>query len=72
MFYVEVVHQNGKRYQMPVSQVVVFADSGDPIALTYDHAGLLIHSNVEQKDFASTCDQLKIKRLTLESEVRGG
>ena len=61
--FVEIVHSNGKRYLMPVSQVVVFVESGEPCAVTYEHAGIIIHTDVEQKDFASTCSQLKVKNI---------
>jgi len=71
MFYVEVVHENGKRYRMPVSQVTVFADTGEPVALTYEHAGILIHSDLEHRDFVSSCEQLKVKRINVEQSTSG-
>jgi len=68
--FVEIVHENGKRYTMPVSQAVVYVDSGEPCAITYEHAGIVIHSDTEHKDFATMCQELKIKNLKPE-EVSG-
>jgi len=60
---VEIVHTNGKRYRIPAVQVVVYTDDGDPVALTYEHAGILIHGDVEHPDFSSMCTQLHVKRI---------
>lgn len=63
MMMVEIVHENGERYRMPVSQVAVFTRDGDPCAITYEHAGIIIHTDTEHRDFNDTCSQLRIKRL---------
>ena len=68
MMYVEIVHENGKRYLMPTSQVTVFADTGEPVALTYEHAGIILSSDLEHKDFVSNCEQLKIHRIKVGQE----
>lgn len=66
MIYVEIIHESGKKYLLPASQCTVFADTGDPVALTYEHAGLVLHSDVEHKDFAETCESLHVQRLEKE------
>jgi hypothetical protein len=62
--FISFVHPNGKTYLLPVSQVVVYAQDGQPAALAYEHAGLIIHSNVGQPGFAGQTAQLKIKPVT--------
>jgi len=54
---------DGKMYKLPISQVVVYTDDGEPCALAYQHAGLIIYADAAKTDFAHQCDLLKIKRL---------
>lgn len=63
MMYISFIHENGKTYQIPVSQVVVYAEDGQPCAVTYEHAGLIVHSNGSMDDFANLCAQLKIRAI---------
>ena len=53
-------HPNGKQYRLPASQVVVYNDDGHPIAVTYEHGGLLLHSDVTHPDFDRTALSLKV------------
>lgn len=64
--FVEILHENGKIYQMPVTQVTVFADDGQPCALAYQTAGLIVHNSASSKDFDAACRQLQIKRIEVE------
>jgi len=64
MLTVEVVLANGKRYKIAAaSQVVVYAETGDPVAITYEHSNLILHTDAQQSDFDSVCGQLRVKRL---------
>jgi len=60
---VRIVHENGKIYDMPVSQVSVHTENGDPCMLAYEHANLIVCSHVNEKDFERQCAQLKIDRI---------
>jgi hypothetical protein len=57
-------HQNGKQYRMPVDQVVVYNDDGLPVALTYLHDGLIVHTDLSATDFDQTCRNLRLERLS--------
>lgn len=62
--FISFIHPGtGKTYTLPVAQVVIYADDGQPAALAYEHAGLIIHSNVSEAGFASQTASLKIKPL---------
>lgn len=64
MMYVEIVHaETGRRFLVPALQAAVFAESGHPVAVTYEHANLLVHSDAAQKDFDSVCKQLQVKKI---------
>jgi hypothetical protein len=52
-----------KIYRLPVEQVVIYSDDGVPIALSYDHAGLITYGDVTQVDFGRLLDQLKVQAL---------
>ena len=61
--FISFLHPNGKTYVLPVSQVVVYADDGQPAAVTYEHAGLIVHSNVGEPGFPAQTAALKIKPI---------
>lgn len=56
-------HQNGKQYRLPVSQVVVYTDDGHPVAVSYEHGNLIIHTDRAHPDFDRTVDSLRIESL---------
>ena len=60
---VVINHENGQQYCMKVNQVVVYNDDGLPVAITYEHAGLIVHTDVTQDDFDSTCRTLCVTKL---------
>lgn len=68
MLKVEIVHKSGKRYFVPADQVVVYADCGDPVAVTYEHGGVIVHSDMGHKDFPKVCSTLKITRRETKGE----
>lgn len=70
--YVVINHKNGKQYRIPVHQVVVHSDDGHPIAVTYEHAGMIIHTDRSKKDFDRTTHMLKVKKLKIEEPVENG
>lgn len=65
--YISFMHPSGKLFQLPVEQVVVYADDGQPCAIAYAHAGLIVHTNSGQADFGKHVSQLKIKPLDVKS-----
>ena len=61
---VVVTLKNGKRYRFDAAQSVVYTDDGTPAAVTYEHGGLIAHSDVaNHQDFDQTCRNLCIERL---------
>jgi hypothetical protein len=56
-------HPNGKQYRLPATQVVVYNDDGHPVAVTYEHGGLLIHSDASHNDFDRTLFSLKVASI---------
>lgn len=68
MLKVEIIHKSGKRYLVPADQVVVFAECGDPVAVTYEHGGIIVHSDMGHEDFPKVCHSLKIARLEDQGE----
>ena len=57
-------HPNGKQYRIPASQVVVYSDDGHPVAVSYEHGNLIIHTDRSHQDFDRTVDSLRIENLT--------
>ena len=58
----EVIHKNGKKYRLPVSQIVAYLDNGEPCAITFEHAGIVIHTDSAKKDFGTTCARLRVTK----------
>ncbi len=63
MMYVTIIHENGKTYQMPVSQVVVHTANGDPCAISFERQGMIVHTNSAMKDFHSMLADLHIQSV---------
>ncbi len=62
--FISFIHpDSGKTYTLPVSQVVIYAEDGQPAGLAYEHAGLIVYSNVGQPGFAQQAASLKIKPI---------
>ncbi len=55
--------ETGKPLLITTKQVVIYNDDGRPVALTYEHAGLIIHTDASQDDFGRTCEDLRIRPL---------
>lgn len=67
--YISFVHSNGNHYRLPVSQVVVYDAGGQPVALSYEHAGVIVHTNASESDWLPTTDMLKIKQIDTKDDV---
>lgn len=63
--FITFLSEDGTPYRLPVRQVVVYAADGQPCAVTYEHGGLIIHTDVAKPDFAQQCSSLRIKPLDL-------
>ncbi len=57
---IRFVHSNGTQYTYKVSQVVVCSDNGQPVACTYQQAGVIVHSDATQDDFGKVIDDLRV------------
>jgi len=55
---IEIVHQNGKRYTIPVLQVVTMTDEQGPVAVAYETAGLMVYTDATKADFSAAVQQL--------------
>lgn len=63
MMRIEVIHENGKRLVFRASQVACFDDTGQPVAITYEHGDLIVHTDASQDDFNQTCQLLRVKPI---------
>lgn len=54
----------GRPLLIRTQQAVVYNDDGRPVAVTYEHAGLIVHTDASQDDFIPTCRQLRIESLS--------
>jgi len=68
--FVTFIHENGTPYTVQVSQVVVSAEDGQPCAITYEHGGIILHTDITKKDFDRVRHQLRVDKLTPE-EIGG-
>lgn len=66
MLYVDVIHTSGQRFRIPVTQVSVHAGTGDPVSVTYEQNGFILHSDRAQGDFATVCSSLKVKKIKVD------
>jgi len=62
-----VIQSRGKRYRIPVDQVIVYTDEGHPIAVSYVHGGLNLHTDVTADDFDRVTSALRIDPLPKDS-----
>lgn len=53
--------KDGRRFTIPVSQVVVLTDTQLPAAIAYEHAGVIVHSNAAESDFGDLCRELGVR-----------
>jgi hypothetical protein len=49
---------DGRVVNLRVSEVVTSDDSGQPVAMTYEENGLILHCDVTKSDFARVCRRL--------------
>jgi hypothetical protein len=63
--YVRVIHSSGKPILVTASEVVIYADDGTPVAITYEREKMLVHTDRNQSDFESTASSLAIGELKL-------
>lgn len=66
---VRITHPDGKIYQIPVAQVVVYTDEGQPCAISYECDGMVIHTNVGHDDFSQVLNTLKISPIKRQSQT---
>mgnify|MGYP000855571849 CR=1 FL=1 len=65
--FVQVRHRDsGKTYLLPVSQVVVANNDGQPVSLAYERDGLIVCSDATQQDFAGIVKDLRIADLKID------
>lgn len=63
---ISFIHKDtGKVYTVPVNQVVMFNDGGDPVAVSYEQAGFLISTNKSMTDFDRVLALLGIQKLDI-------
>jgi len=61
---IRVVHKpSGKIYTMEAHQVSVHTDAGDTVAISYEQAGYLIHSDRGHPDFDKVVTLLALERI---------
>lgn len=56
-----IFHENGEAYDLPVTQVVVYADNNVPVSVTYVESGHIMHCDIGHKDWATTLSRLGVK-----------
>ncbi len=54
----------GKRYTIPVSQVMVLTDDGRPVALSYVEGNAIINSDATASDFGKVLAELGVAQKT--------
>ncbi len=65
--FISFIAEDGTPYVLPVRQVVIHAADGQPCAATYEHGGLIIHTDLAKADFSKQCASLRIKPLDLKA-----
>jgi hypothetical protein len=64
----QLLHRDsGKSYLVPTVQLVVYNDSGQPVAICYQRDGLIVFTDAAQSDFSSTIGELKINNIVLDA-----
>jgi hypothetical protein len=64
--FIEVIHaESGKKFIIPVTQVVTTTETGDPIAVAFTSAGMVVHSDATQSDFSAVCKSIGVRKLNL-------
>lgn len=58
---IKFVHENGKEYTIPVSQVVAMTNDGRPVAITHETNGSIVHCDATKSDFGKTCKRLRLE-----------
>lgn len=52
---IRITHaESGKTFLIPITQLLLMSDNGEPLALAYETAGLMIYSDVTHADFSET------------------
>lgn len=61
---IRILHaKTGQVYTFPVSQASVHNDLGEPIAVSFEHQNLIIHSDIRESDFLAVCDKQGVKKI---------
>ncbi len=63
---------NGKRYTIPVSQVVVMTDDGRPVAVSYVEGNTIVHSDATSADFQKVVGEIGVTQKTGPVDVMAG
>jgi len=65
---VRLVHKpTGKIYMIEAHQVSVHTDAGDTVAVSYEQAGYLIHSDRNHPDFDKVITLLALDKIEVKS-----
>lgn len=64
--YVRIIHSSGKPIFVPACEVVVYADNGTPVAITYEREKMIVHTDQTHSDFNATASGLAIGTLKLD------
>lgn len=51
---------DGRSLTVPVTEVVVTDEAGQPLAVTYAENGLVTHCDATKSDFGKVCRRLKL------------
>ncbi len=62
----------GKRYTIPVSQVVVMTDDGRPVAVSYVEGNSIVHSDATSSDFSKVIGDIGVGQKTGPVDVMAG
>lgn len=61
---VRLVHKpTGKIYTLEAHQVSAHTDAGDTVAVTYEQAGFIVHSDRSQQDFDKVITLLALDKI---------
>lgn len=62
--FVQVRHRDsGKIYVIPVAQVVVANDNGQPVSVAYERSGLIVCADATQPDFSTIVSDLRLSNI---------
>lgn len=64
--YARLLHTSGKPILVPISEVVVYADNGVPVAITYEREKMIVHTDRSQADFSAVAASLAVGEISLE------